>query len=230
MHRHFESELDSIGRALLSMAARVESQLRKAIRALEQADPRLAEEVRAGDPEINEMENEIEERCINQIALQAPVAHDLRFLIGAIKINSDLERMADHAVNIAHVAARLPTLAPLERPVDLHPMTIVATEMLRDALDAYVNKDVARARAVCARDDEMDSMRDRLMDELRDEMIRSPKSVPRALELLLATRNLERISDLATNIAEEVAYIADARVLRHHAEEKGKEGRREKRE
>lgn len=220
MHRHFEADLRDIGQALLSMAARVEAQLRRAIEALERADVTLADEVRQGDAEIDRLENELEERCINQIALQAPVAHDLRFLIGAIKINSDLERMGDHAVNLAHVAARLPTLPPLERPIDLHPMTVLAAEMLRDALDAYVNNDVARARAICARDDEMDALRDRLMAELRDEMMRSPKSVPRALELFLATRNLERISDLATNIAEEAAFIAEASVLRHKAPKK----------
>lgn len=220
MHRHFEDELTQINHTLLGMAAKVERQVIKAAKALELGDDVLIEEVRASEAEIDSLENEIEERCINQIALQAPVAHDLRLLIGVIRISTDLERMADHAINITHAAARLPSLPPLERPIDLHPMAVVATEMLKDALAAYNNQDVKKARAVIARDDEMDALRDRLLNELREEMMRCSKSVPRAIELLLATRNLERVSDLATNIAEESVYIIEARVLRHQETKK----------
>jgi phosphate transport system protein len=220
MHRHFEDELARINRALLGMAAKVETQVIKAVGALELGDDVLIEEVRASEVEIDALENEIEERCIRQIALQAPVAHDLRMLIGIIRISTDLERMADHAINITHAAARIPSLPPLERPLDLHQMAVIATEMLKDAIAAYTNQDVKKARAVIARDDEMDRLRDELLHEIREEMMRSSQSVPRALELFLATRNLERVSDLATNIAEETVYIEEARVLRHQEHKK----------
>jgi phosphate transport system protein len=218
MRRHFEEELRAIGELVLSMAEKVSVQLEKALQALEKEDAVLADEVRQSDREINNIENDLEARCVSHMALHSPVAHDLRFLIGVIKINADLERMGDHAVNIAKIARRLSTLPKMTAKIDPLPLGRLAAEMLRDALDAYVKQDVAKAKAVCARDDEADAHRDRLLNELRDEMMRASQSVPRALDLLLATRNMERIADLSTNIAEEAAFIAEARVLRHGAD------------
>ena len=218
MERHFEQELESLREQLLVMGGRAETATRKAIRALERREPELADEVIGEDRIIDRLEIDIEERCVRLLALQQPMARDLRFITAALKISSDLERVGDHAVNIAEAAkhmAEVPRLAPA---VDLPRMESLATAMLRDALDAFVRRDTDSARALCRRDDEVDEMNRQIRHELLAFMPEAPASIPHALELILVARNLERVADLATNIAEEVVFIAEARIIKHHAE------------
>jgi len=219
MERHFEQQIDELKTQLLQMSGLSERIVRKAVEALQRRDAALAAEVRADDRAIDRLEIEIEERCIGLLALQQPLARDLRLITSAIKISNDLERVGDHGVNIAGCAQELvrwPALRPLP---DLGQMTEGAIGMLRDALDAFVRRDADSARRLCRRDDEVDHLNRRLFGELLARMVANPGDIEPAMTLVLVSRNLERIGDLATNIAEEVVFIAEARVIKHHAEE-----------
>jgi phosphate transport system protein len=220
MERHFDEELNELKTRLLLMGGRAEAGVCKAIDALKHRDSRLAEEVLAEDRAIDELEVEIDERCIRLLALRQPVGQDLRFITSALKIVNDLERVGDHAVNIAQSALKLgkePELKPL---VDIPRMATSATRMLTEALDAFVRNDAAAARRILIEDDEVDHLKSRLFRELLSYMIEKPDTISRALELILVSRNLERVADLATNVAEEVVFIAEARVVKHHMEER----------
>jgi phosphate transport system protein len=193
--------------------------IRKAIEALQRRDAVLAAEVFADDHVIDKLEIDIEERCVNLLALQQPLARDLRLITSSIKISNDLERVGDHAVNIAGCAielAKRPATPPL---ADLPQMTESAIGMLRDALDSFVRQDAEAARQLCRRDDEVDALNRRLFGELLSRMVSNPAEIEPSMTLVLVSRNLERIGDLATNVAEEVVFIAEARVIKHHAEE-----------
>jgi phosphate transport system protein len=219
LERHFEKELAELKETLLGMAGRSESIVQKAIRALERRETDLAEQVFADDHAIDRMEIDIEERCLNLLALQQPLATDLRFITSALKISNDLERVGDHAVNIAGSAIRLnrePQLKPL---VDIPRMERKATGMLREAIEAFVRHDAEAARKLVRKDDEVDQLNKQVFRELITYMIEDPQTITRALELILVGRNLERVADLATNVAEEVVFIAEARIIKHHAEE-----------
>jgi len=219
VERHFEQEIEALKEQLLLMGGRAESIVQKAIRALERREGSLAEEVFADDRHVDRLEIDIEERCLRLLALQQPLARDLRFITAALKISNDLERVGDHAVNIAGSAVRLsgqPLLKPL---VDIPRMATLATDMLRDALDAFVRQDGDTARRLCRRDDDVDNLNRQIFRELLTFMIEDPATISRALELILVARNLERVADLATNVAEEVVFIAEARIIKHHAEE-----------
>lgn len=201
------------------MAGRCETALAKATEALADRNVRLAEEVRLEDLAIDKIELEVESRCIAFLGLQQPVARDLRFLVASIRMSNDLERIGDHAVNIAQGAINLSRM-PEHRPLEELPRMAEGTiEMLRDSVTAWLTGDSALARQVCERDVEIDAFKARVFSRLSALMVRDPSSVPRALELLLASRNLERVADLATNIAEEAIFVAEARVIKHHAEE-----------
>jgi phosphate transport system protein len=220
MERHFDEELNELKTRLLLMGGRAESVVHKAIDALEQRNSALAEEVLRDDHAIDELELEIDERCIRLLALRQPVGQDLRFITSALMIVNDLERVGDHAVNIAQSAMKLnrePELKPL---VDIPRMATSATRMLTEALDAFVRNDAAAARRILVEDDEVDHLKSRLFRELLSSMIEKPDTISRGLELILVSRNLERVADLATNIAEEVVFIAEARVVKHHMEER----------
>ena len=224
MERHFEQELEALKEQLLLMGGRAEALVHKAVESLRRLDEGLAREVVADDHAIDRMEIDIEERCLRLLALQQPMARDLRFITAALKINNDLERVGDHAVNIAEGALRLAG-APLVKPlVDIPRMAELSGGMLHDALDAFVRRDAETARRLCASDDVVDALNRQVSHDLVEVMARDPATVARAVELLLVARNLERVADLATNIAEEVVFIAEARVIKHHAEDADRPG------
>jgi phosphate transport system protein len=219
MERHFDHDLDLLRRQLLRMGGAAEAIVGKSVESLRRRDPSLAEEVFGDDHVIDRMEIDIEERCVGLLALRQPLANDLRFITSALKISNDLERVGDHAVNIAGSAQRLAAEPPLKPLVDIPRMADLATGMLREALDAFVRGDAPTARRLCQRDDLVDDLNHQLFRELLTYMIENPASVTRAMELVLVARNLERVADLATNVAEEVVFIAEARIIKHHAED-----------
>jgi phosphate transport system protein len=225
MERHFHQELDALKAQLLLMGGRTEAIVQKSVEALKRRDARLAQEVIDDDGAIDRLEIDVEERCVGLLALRQPLAGDLRVITAALKISNDLERVGDHAVNIAGGAIRLAGDPPLKPLVDIPRMADMATGMLRGALDAFVRRDAATARRLCTRDDDVDTLNRQLFRELVSFMIEDPATITRAMELILVARNLERVADLATNIAEEVVFIAEARIIKHHAEETPTGGR-----
>ena len=219
MQRHFDEQIADLKQELLLMSGRAEAIIRKALESLSRRDPALAEEVFGDDSTIDRMEIDIEERCIQLLALQQPLASDLRLITAALKISADLERMGDHAVNIAGCAKQLASKAPVKPLADLAELAEKSIAMLRDALDAFVRGDAEAARLLVRRDDEVDALNRQLFAELMRRMIADPQQVERSMTLVLVGRNLERIADLATNVAEEVVFIAEARIIKHHADE-----------
>jgi len=219
VERHFEHELEGLKDQLLRMGGRAEAIVLKSVDALRRRDAALANEVFADDKVIDRLEIDIDDRCLRLLALQQPMARDLRFITAALKITNDLERVGDHGVNIAGSALRL-TEQPLLKPlVDIPRMAELAGGMLHEALDAFVRHDAETARRICRRDDEVDGLNRQVFHELVSYMAEDPTTITRAMELILVARNLERVADLATNVAEEVVFIAEARVIKHHAEE-----------
>jgi phosphate transport system protein len=219
MERFFEREIEALKEQILLMGGRAEQIVRKSIEALVRRDPALAQAALQEDQAINRLEIDIEERCIRLFALQQPLATDLRFIMAALKISNDLERVGDHGVNIAESAVRLASEPLLKPLVDIPRMADLATAMLHDALDAFVRKDSETARHLCRRDDDVDQLNRQVFRELISYMIESPATITRAMELILVARNLERIADLATNVAEEVVFINEARIIKHHVDE-----------
>lgn len=220
MERHFDEELKELKEKLLRMSSLSEEAISSSIKALSDRDSGLAEKVINSDNAINMLEIEIDELCIKLIALRQPEAKDLRFIISAIKINSDLERMGDHAVNIAEHAIELLKVPQLKPLIDIPRMANLAQGMLTNTVNAFVNNDPSLAKKVCEGDDEVDNLNDQLFRELLTYMIQDPKNIEKALKLILVARNLERIADLSTNICEDIIYMASGRVIKHHIEEK----------
>lgn len=219
MHRHFDEELQDLKERLLRMSSLVEEAISKSVKALVDRNSGLAENVIKSDDAINMLEIEIDDLSVRLLALRQPEARDLRFIISATKINSDFERMGDHAVNIAEIAQGL-IKAPLLKPlIDIPKMAVLAQTMLRDSLNSFVNNDPVLAQNVCKRDDEVDNLNDQVFGELLTYMIQDPKNIERAINLILVARNLERIADLSTNICEDIIYMASGRVIKHHFEE-----------
>ena len=216
---HFEEELQVLKHRLLNMGALVEERVHQAIMSLMERRPEGTERIIQGDQDVNDLQIEIDDRCLKLLALQQPMASDLRLITAAMKINSDLERIGDQAVNIAENSLKLMANAPLKPIIDLPRMAEIAEGMTRDSLDAFVRKDAALARAVLARDDEVDQLKDQVFRVLLTYMMADPATIERALGLILVSRILERIADHATNIAEDVIFIAEAKDVRHHAEE-----------
>jgi phosphate transport system protein len=219
MQRHFDEQISDLKHQLLLMSGRAEEIIRKSLEALARRDIALCEEVFKDDAAIDRMEIDIEEGCIQLLALQQPLASDLRLITSALKISSDLERVGDHAVNIAGCAKALATKAPVKPLADLSELAEKSIAMLRDALDAFVRGDAEAARLLVRRDDEVDALNRQVFAELMRRMIADPQQVERSMTLVLVGRNLERIADLATNVAEEVVFIAEARIIKHHADE-----------
>ena len=212
---HLQRDLDNLQRDLLALAGLVEGAIHKSILALQQRDARLAREVIAGDTQIDREENHIDEECLKILALHQPVAVDLRRIIAAMKINTDLERMGDLAEEIAERAIHLsrPPLLPI--PEKLQRMTDLTTMMVRESLDAFVNLNTVEAQTVMRMDDEVDRFNSEIIAELIQAMRTSPALVEAGLSMFSAVRHLERIADHATNIAEDVVYLVDGEIIRH---------------
>ncbi len=217
MSVHLQREIDGLKKQLLSLCALVEEQVDNAVRAVAACDAEMAIAVEERDAEVDRREVELEEECLKILALQQPVAVDLRLVIAALKINNDLERIGDLAVNVARKAAALATGPPMGTPLDLPSMWETTRAMLRDSLDAFVNRDLALAENVCARDDEVDGMKHDIRRQVEQMMGAEPDRLHGYLNLLAVARNLERIADHATNIAEDVIYLIDGRIVRHGA-------------
>jgi len=216
---HFEEELQVLKQRLLNMGALVESRVHSAVQALIERRLDVAEAIAGGDREVNELQIEIDDRSLKLLALQQPMASDLRLITAAMKINADLERIGDQAVNIAENVIKILPQAPLKPTIDIPRMAQITQGMTRDSLDAFVRKDVVLARSVLKRDDEVDQLKDQVFRVLLTYMMADPGTIERALSLILISRNLERIADHATNIAEDVIFLVEAKDVRHHHEE-----------
>jgi len=217
---HFEEELQVLKNRLLSMGALVEERVHDATNALIERRPDTAERIIGSDQDVNDLQIEIDERCLRLLALQQPMASDLRLITAAMKINADLERIGDQAVNIAEQAVRILAHPPLKPLIDLPRMAEISERMTRESLDAFVRKDAKLARAILARDDEVDQLKDQVFRVLLTYMMADPGTIERALGLILVSRHLERIADHATNIAEDVIFVVEAKDVRHHHEER----------
>lgn len=212
---HLHRDLDDIKKQLMDVGALVEQAIRDATTALLDRRIDLVERVQAADDAIDAKEVHVEETCLKALALHQPVAVDLRYIVVVMKVNNDLERMGDLASNIAARAAYLAAHEPLDLPVDLRSMVEIVQRMVRDCLDALVRSDIALARSVLAADDSVDDFNRDMFTRMQDEMMSDPKKVKRAVHYLSASRHLERIADLATNVAEDVIYMTEGEVIRH---------------
>jgi phosphate transport system protein len=217
--RHFQEELEQLKTRLLKMGGLAEERVRAAVRGLVDRDPPLAEKVLTGDVAINQLHIEIDDRCFKLLALHQPMAIDLRSIVAAVKINTDLERVGDLAVNIAEAVRRYLQHPPVKELVDIPRMAEIAQDMLRDALDAYVRHDIALAQTVLDKDDELDALKTLVFRDLLNHMLRDPATIEPSLDLILVSRHLERIGDHATNVAEDVIFMVSAKDVRHHQEE-----------
>jgi phosphate transport system protein len=218
MSKHLQRDLDNLQRELIVLAGTVEEAIHKAITALQERDAALAREVMAGEGEIDQEENRIEEDCLKILALHQPVAVDLRRIAVALKINAELERMGDLSEDIAERALHLAQMPLIAVPDRLQRMTDLTTTMVRESLNAFVDLDSDGARRVCRLDDEVDRYNAEIIRELVTRMEESPDMVKPGLSLFSATRHLERIADHATNIAEDVVYLVEGTIIRHHPE------------
>lgn len=219
MHRHFEEELAELKQKLLTMGSLVERALHQSVKALVERDAQLGLKIFDGEETINRMQIEIDDRAMRLLALQQPMAADLRLIASAVKINYDLERIGDLCVNIVQRVLSLINQPPISPMIDMPRMAASAEKMLHDALDAFVNRNPDLAKTVLESDDVVDRLRDDIFQELVRYMSAHPDSVQRGVDLLLISRNIERVADHATNIAEDVIYAVAGRDVRHHAEE-----------
>jgi phosphate transport system protein len=222
METHFQQELKNLKENLLRMAGLTEQAIAHAIDALVKRDTPLAEKTIREDKAINEMELEIDDLCLKLLALHQPMAADLRFITSAMRINIELERIGDLAVNIAERVLSLNQEPQLKPYIDLPRMAEITKMMVKDVLDAFVQGDANLARAVCERDDQVDDLNDQVFRELLSYMLSDTRTITRAVHLIIVSRYLERIADHATNIAEGVIFMINARVIKHHAYAKTK--------
>ncbi len=217
--RHFHEELAHLKQRLMALSSEAEEAISNAVEALLRRDKGLAQDVIRGDRTINTLESAIEEQAFQLIALHQPMARDLRLIFSAIKIVHDLERVGDHAVNIAQSAERLLAFPHVVPEPEIVEMARQSRQMLADALSAFVRGDAPLAREVCRRDDSVDSLNDSVFRILLTHMMEDQRSIGACMELLLVSRNLERVADLATNIAEDVVFVAEGKTIKHHAED-----------
>ncbi len=217
MERHFERDLEELRQRLLWMGSLAERAVHQAMHAVLEADDKLAQQVLSEEDTINELQIEIDERVVQLLALYQLMAADLRFVLAVSRINVDLERIGDQAVNIAQSAQRILRHPQVKPYVDLPRMTELAEEMVRDSLNAVVKRDADLAKSVLTRDDQVDQLRDQIFRELLSYMMGDSSVVFPAFELILVAKNLERIGDHATNIAEDAIYIIAGQDVRHHA-------------
>ena len=216
MQRHFDIELEKLKEMLLKMASHAEQSVTNAIKALTENNDDLAQQVKRDDSILDAFEKEIDEVSISLLALKAPLASDLRLITIAMKISHDLERVGDEATTIARRALELNKEPQLKAYVDIPRMAQMGLEMLHDAIDAFVNRDPARARAIIPRDKDVDALNKQLHRELVSFVVESPATITRALNLMVISKSLERIADHATNVAEEVVYLYEGTDIRHN--------------
>jgi phosphate transport system protein len=214
---HFQEELDRLKARLLEMGGMAEDRVRSAVEALVERDVSLVDAVIDGDGPINQLHIEIDRRCVKLLALHQPMAADLRAILSAVKINTDLERVGDLAINIAEAARRYLGHSPVKELIDIPRMAEIAQSMLRDSLDCFVRRDTALAQQVLDADDALDALKTQVFRELLTYMLQDPHTIEASLDLILVSRHLERIGDHATNIAEDVIFMVSARDVRHHA-------------
>jgi len=218
--RHFHDQLAQLKQRLLDMSDLATSLLDLSVDALLSRDQTMAESVIAGDRELDALELELEDQAINLLATQQPMARDLRFIISSIKVTNDLERVGDHAVNIAQSAIRIAATSTIITPdPEIAEMARRARQMLRDSLTAFVRADGKLGRDVCRADDEVDAMHNSVFRILVTHMMEDARTITPSLELLLVSRNLERVADLATNIGEDAVFLAEGKQIKHHKED-----------
>ncbi len=219
MSKHLHREIENLKKRILSLGAKVEENVYNAVRSLEERNRDLAEGVLESDTDVDRMEVDVEEECLKVLALYQPVASDLRFIIAILKINSDLERVGDLAVNIAERSLFLATREKLDIPFDFTKMMDKTRDMLRMSLDALVNRDAKLAHSVILADDEVDSYNREMYALVQKAICEKPERLESLIHLLSCSRHLERIADHATNIAEDVIYMVDGEIVRHNAED-----------
>jgi len=217
--RHFQEELQQLKTRLLEMGGLAEEQVRRAIKALVERDRDLIDRVLIGDEPVNALHIEIDSRCFTLLALYQPMAVDLRSIVAAVKINTDLERVGDLAINIAEASRQYLDHVPVKKLIDIPRMATIAQSMLHDALDAFVRRDTDLAQRVLNEDDALDALKTQIFRELLTFMLQDPSTIEPALDLTLISRHLERIGDHATNVAEDVIFMVSAKDVRHHAAE-----------
>ena len=215
MQRHFHEELEALKQTLLAMGGLVEDQIRRVMTALVERDSELDQEVIDRDAQVNAYDIEVDEKCVELLALHQPAAGDLRFITTAMKIVTDLERIGDQAVNIAQRALELNREPQLKPYIDLPRMAEKSQRMVKESLDAFVTRDTELARRVCAEDAEVDALKEQIFRELLTFMMEDARTIPRAIRLILISRFLERVADHATNIAEMVIYMVESKIVRH---------------
>lgn len=220
MQRHFERELDSLKTNLIKMGSIAEEAIAMSIKSVLERDTALAQKVIQGDTRINSLEIEIDNAIVDLLALQQPVAIDLRLILSVQKINNDLERIGDHAVNIAESALALVKHSPKGQLLDLPTMAQVAQSMLRDAIDGFIHKDPQLGKSVLEKDDTIDELNRKTAATVVQLMKSDQDTIDQGLEIIRVSRNLERVADLATNIAEEVIFITQAQIVKHHTRSK----------
>jgi phosphate transport system protein len=216
---HFQEELEQLKTRLLEMGGLAEDRVRSSVQGLVERDAALIDRVIGGDAPINNLHIEIDSRCFRLLALHQPMAVDLRAIVSAVKINTDLERVGDLAINIAEAGRRYMRHPPVKELIDIPRMADIAQEMLRDALDAYVRRDIELAHRVLNEDDALDSLKTQVFRELLTYMLQDTTKIEPSLDLILISRHLERIGDHATNVAEDVIFMVSAKDVRHHAGE-----------
>jgi phosphate transport system protein len=219
--RHFHDELADVRARLVTMSGAAEAALGRAVEALLERDEEKAQQVILGDRAIDDREVDLEERCLSLIARHQPMARDLRLLIAALRIANELERVGDHAVNIAQSASRLPKGEPIPAHPEIVEMARLTRKMLSDAIDAFVRRDAAAGREICLRDDQVDALNRSVFRILLARMTEDAQRIGPGMELVLVSRNLERVADLATNVAEGVVFLAEGKSIKHHAEDGG---------
>ena len=217
IHRHFDEELQDLKKKLIDMGAMVESQIQGAIRGLTERDSDLARRIIANDNRVNALDVEVDEMCLRLLALHQPTASDLRFITTGMKISTELERMSDLAESISERVIELNEEPQLKPYIDLPRMANWSMRMVKDSLDAFVNRDAALARKVCGDDDFVDSLNVQLFRELLSFMIENTQTITRAIRLTFVAKSIERIADHATNIAELVVYMVEGKIIRHAA-------------
>ncbi|QPJ65146.1 MAG: phosphate signaling complex protein PhoU [Candidatus Nitrohelix vancouverensis] len=218
---HLEREITRLKDLILSLGTKVEENVQNSVKSLVERQTELAMKVIESDTEIDQMEVEVEEECLKILALYQPVANDLRFIVSILKINQDLERVGDLSSNVAERAVFLASKEDLPIPQEIHLMADKVKEMLKESLNAFVNADALMARNVCAKDDEVDDLNREMYVQMEEAMRRNPERISGYIHILSASRYLERIADHATNVAEDVIYLAEGEIIRHRTNMRG---------